>query len=133
MTSELEVAVRREFARASRYRQSLSVLQIDLPPTAEVLGRVRDGVRLCDSVVAAPGDRVLVVLPETPLAGALLVAARLEGALGPSPSAGGPPAIGVAAYPSASVADGDALLRSAAKALEDARSRGGGIMTAFSR
>ena len=133
MTSELELAVRREFARASRYRQNLSVLHIDAPPTADVLGRVRDGVRLCDSVVVAPGDRVFVVLPETALAGALIVATRLAGALGPSPSTGGPTAIGVATYPSPSVPDGDALLRAAGKALEEARSRGGGIMTPFSR
>jgi GGDEF domain-containing protein len=133
VTSELDLAVRREFARAARYRQNLSLLHIDLPPTAEVLGRVRDGVRLCDSVVAAPGDRVLVVLPETALAGALLVATRLAGALGPSPTSGGPAAIGVATYPSPTVPDGDGLLRAAGKALEDARSRGGGIMTPFSR
>jgi hypothetical protein len=123
VTSELDLAIRREFARAIRYRQNLSLLHIDLPPTAEVLGRVRDGVRLCDSVVAAPGERVLVVLPETALAGVL----------GPSPSSGGPAAIGVATYPSPAVPDGDALVRAAGKALEDARSRGGGIMTPFSR
>jgi GGDEF domain-containing protein len=133
VTSELDLAVRREFARAARYRQNLSVLHIDLPPTADVLGRVRDGVRLCDSVVPAPADRVLVVLPETALAGALVVATRLAGALGPSPSAGGPASIGVATYPSPATPDADALLRAAARALDDARSRGGGIMTPFSR
>lgn len=133
MTSELDLAIRREFARAARYRQNLSLLLIDLPPASDVLGRVRDGVRLCDSVVAAPADRVLVLLPETALSGALLVAARLAGALGPSPFSGGPASIGVATYPSAQASDGAGLLRSAAKALDDARSRGGGIMTPFSR
>jgi GGDEF domain-containing protein len=133
VTSEVDLAVRREFARATRYRQNLSLLSIDLPPTADVLGRVRDGVRLCDSVVAAPGDKVLVLLPETSLAGALIVATRLEGALGPSPSARGPASIGVATYPSPAISDGGALVRAAGRAMEDARSRGGGIMTPFSR
>jgi len=76
---------------------------------------------------------VAVILPETPLAGALLVATRLAGALGPSPATGGPQSIGVATYPSPSVADADALIRAAETALERARSRGGGILTPVSR
>ena len=131
--SELEVALRREFARAVRYRQDIAVLLVDLPPTADVLGNVRDAVRLCDSAVPAPGNRVAVILPETQLAGALVVATRLVGALGPSPATGGPQSVGVATYPSPSVADADALMRAAEKALELARSRGGGIMTPGSR
>ena len=129
MLSELQVGLRREYARAVRYRQNLSLLLLDLPPTSDVLGRVRDAVRLCDSASAAPGDHVAVILPETALAGALLVAMRLAGALGPSPATGGPRSIGVAAYPSPSVADADALMRAAEKAMESARSRGGGILT----
>lgn len=131
--SELEVALRREFARAVRYRQDIAVLLVDLPPTADVLGNVRDAVRLCDSAVPASGNRVAVILPETQLAGALVVATRLASALGPSPATGGPLSVGVAAYPSPPVADADALMRAAEKALELARSRGGGIMTPGSR
>ena len=131
--SELEVALRREFARAVRYRQHIAILLVDLPPTAEVLGNVRDGVRLCDSAMPASANRVAVILPETQLAGALVVATRLAGALGLSPSSGGPQSVGVAAYPSLSVADAEALMRAAEKALDIARSRGGGIMTPLSR
>ena len=74
-----------------------------------------------------------MILPETPLAGALVVATRLAGALGPSPTNGGPQAVGVAAYPSPAIADADALLRAAEKAMENARSSGGGILTPLVR
>jgi GGDEF domain-containing protein len=131
--SEFHVGLRREYARAARYRQSLSLLLLDLPPTSDVLGRVRDAVRLCDSASPAPDDRVAVILPETALSGALLVATRLAGALGPSPTTGGPQSIGVAAYPSPSVADAEALMRAAEKAMESARSQGGGIRTPLAR
>jgi GGDEF domain-containing protein len=131
--TEFQVALRREFARASRYRQPLSLLLADAPATSDVLGRVRDAVRLCDSAVTAPGEQVAVILPETPLEGALLVATRLAGALGPSPATGGPRSFGVATYPSAPVSDADGLLRTAQKALDTARSRGGGILTGDSR
>jgi GGDEF domain-containing protein len=131
--NELTLALRREFARAVRYRQPIAVLLIDLPASADVLGKVRDGVRLCDSAAPAPENRVAVILPETQLSGALLVATRLAGALGPSPTTGGPQSVGVAAYPSPSIADADALLRAAERGLDTARSRGGGIMTPLSR
>ena len=98
-----------------------------------MLERVRDAVRVCDSAVPAPGNRVVVILPETPLTGALLVATRLAGALGPSPSTGDPQSVGVATYPSPSISDADALMRAAEKALDTARSRGGGIRTPLSR
>jgi hypothetical protein len=127
--TEFQVALRREFARAARYRQPLSVLVADLPATSDALGRARDAIRLCDSAAPAPGDRVAVILPETALTGALLVATRLAGALGPSPDSGGPRAFGVASYPSQAVADAEALLRQAEKAMEAARSAGGGILT----
>ena len=133
MLSEFQDGLRREYSRAVRYRQNLALLLVDLPPTPGVLARTRDVVRLCDSASPAPAGRVAVILPETPLAGALLVAMRLAGALGPSPATGGPQAIGVAAYPSPSVADAEALIRAAETALERARSRGGGILTPVSR
>jgi GGDEF domain-containing protein len=131
--SELTLALRREFARAVRYRQPIAVLLVDLPASPDVLGKVRDGVRLCDSAASAPGNRVAVILPETQLSGALLVATRLAGALGPSPTTGGPQSLGVAAYPSPSIVDADGLVRAAETALEIARSRGGGIMTPQAR
>ena len=133
MPSELLIGLRREYARAVRYHQDLALLLVDLPPSSEVLGRVRDAVRLCDSASPAPGDRVAVILPETTLTGALLVATRLAGALGPSPTTGGPRSVGVGSYPSPSIADAAGLLRAAEKALEMARSRGGGTLTPLSR
>jgi GGDEF domain-containing protein len=131
--SELQIGLRREYARAVRYHQDLALLLLDLPPSSDVLGRVRDAVRLCDSASPAPGDRVAVILPETALTGALLVATRLAGALGPSPTTGAPQSVGVAAYPSPAIADADALMRAAERALEGARSQGGGILTPASR
>jgi len=127
--TELDTALRREFARASRYREPLSLLLVDLPSSSDVLGRIRDGVRLCDSAVAGPEGRVVVILPETPLTGALQVATRLAGVLGEPPGQAGPPCIGVASYPSPTVTDGAALLRGAGKGLARARSAGGGVFT----
>ena len=133
MLSEFHAGLRREYSRAVRYRQNLALLLVDLAPTPGVLARARDAVRLCDSASPAPAGRVAVILPETALAGAILVATRLAGALGPSPATGGPQAIGVAAYPSPSVADVDALIRAAETAMERARSQRGGILTPVSR
>ena len=133
MPSELLIGLRREYARAVRYHQDLSLLILDVPPSSEALGRVRDAVRLCDSASPAPGDRLAVILPETTLTGALLVATRLAGALGPSPTTGGPQSVGVATCPSPSIGDAGSLVRAAERALESARSRGGGIRTPTSR
>lgn len=133
MLTEFQLALRREFARAVRYRQPIALLLVDLPPGPDALGRVRDAIRVCDSAAPGPGDRVAVILPETPLAGALVVATRVAGALGPAPANGAAQALGVAAYPSPAIADADALLRAAEKAMENARSSGGGIMTPLAR
>jgi GGDEF domain-containing protein len=127
--TELEEVLRREFARAARYRESFALLLLDHAPTGEALGSTRDGVRLCDSVIAAGGSRVAVVLPQTSLAGALQVAIRLKVALTPpeGPASVPPLAIGIGVYPSAQAGDAAAFLRGAEIALEQARSRGGGI------
>ncbi len=125
--TELEQALRREIARASRYAEELALLLLDLDPTPEVLGGIRDGVRLCDTVFAAGAGRTAVVLPETPLQGALQVALRLGTT---PPHAGVGPAspglaVGVATYPSPKVADAQGLLFAAEAALARARARGG--------
>ena len=127
--SELEEVVRKELARAARYREPLALLLLDLSPTGETLGATRDGVRLCDSVISAGGNRVAVVLPETSLAGALQAATRIGGLLAPPDSPATVPAlaIGIGVYPTPQAGDAPALLRSAESALEQARSRGGGI------
>ena len=133
MLSGLEEALRREFGRASRYRQALAVLVVDLAPTADRVAGVRDGVRVCDVVLEAPGERIGVILPETSLEGALRVAERLVGELGPVPGTDTPVAIGVSTYPGQAVADFGALLRGAERAMQDARSRRGGIAIASGR
>jgi GGDEF domain-containing protein len=127
--SELEEVVRKELARAARYREPLALLLLDLSPTGETLAATRDGVRLCDSVISAGGKRVAVVLPATSLAGALQAATRIGGLLAPPDSPGTVPAlaIGVGVYPTPQASDAPALFRSAESALEQARSRGGGI------
>lgn len=127
--TELEGILRKELSRASRYREPLAVLLLDLQPTGEVVGAIRDGVRLCDSVVPDGGARVAVILPETPLAGAIQVGTRLAGVLAPADAPNATPAlaIGVGIFPSAQATDAASLVRVAEAALAQARSGGGGI------
>jgi hypothetical protein len=127
--SDLEDVLKKEFARATRYREPLAILLLEVAPGGEALGAIRDGVRLCDSVIPDGARRVAVVLPETELQGALGVATRLGRVLAPpeaSPTVP-PPAIGIGIFPSPKATDAAALIRSADSALEQARSRGGGI------
>jgi len=125
--SEFESVLSKEFARAARYREPLAILLLEISPTGETLGATRDGLRLCDSVIALGGKRVGVVLPETSLAGALQVATRLKGILAPpnSPRTGPPLAIGIGTYPAPQATDAPALIRIAQSALDQARSGGG--------
>ena len=126
--TELEVAVRREHARAVRYRETFSLLLVDRPPTVDVMERMRDATRLCDGVVPVPEQgRVAVLLPETPLTGALQVGDRLAALLADPPPGGGVPAVGVATHPGPRPTDAAGLLRDAARALEEARTQGGGV------
>jgi GGDEF domain-containing protein len=127
--TELEQVLRKEFYRAARYREPLAILLLDLQPTGEVLGAIRDGIRLCDCVVPDGPARIAVILPETPLAGAIQVGTRLGGVLAPPGSPDPSPglAIGVGVFPSALATDAAALLRCAETALEQSRSRGGGV------
>jgi GGDEF domain-containing protein len=126
--SDLEEVLRKEFARAARHREPFALLLIDLSPTGEALGATRDGVRLCDSVIAAGGTGVAVVLPQTSLAGALQVATRVGVILSPEGTAGVPAlAVGIGVYPSPQAGDAAALLRAAESALAQARTRGGGV------
>ncbi len=125
--TELEDTLRREVARASRYRETFCLLLLAEKPTPDLLARVRDGLRLCDVAVPSGEGRVAVVLPETPLQGGLQVAQRLATTLSAGAGSGGAPgpAIGVAVFPSAGIADGAALLAAAVTALARATARGG--------
>jgi GGDEF domain-containing protein len=125
--TELELALRREHARAVRYREPFSILLVDRAPTPEVLERVRDATRLCDAVHSSPEEGLAVLLPGTALAGALQAASRLAAMLSTLPTAAGDTAIGVATHPSPRVADAAGLLREAGRALRQAKERGGGV------
>jgi GGDEF domain-containing protein len=127
---ELEGILRKEFARAARYRESFCLLLLEAAPTGEALGAIRDGVRLCDSVVPAGPTRVAVLLPETPLSGALQVATRLARVLAAPDATGQAPtlALGIGLFPSPQAIDAAALLRAASSALEQAASQGGGVV-----
>jgi GGDEF domain-containing protein len=127
--SDFEDVLKKEFARATRYREPLAILLLEVDPAGEALGTIRDGVRLCDSVIPDGGRRVAVVLPETELQGALGVATRLGRVLSPpeaSPAVA-PPAIGIGIFPSPQATDALALIRSAELALEQARTSDGGV------
>ncbi len=125
--TELDDTLRREVARASRYRETFSLLLVAVEPTPEVLGRVRDGIRLSDAAIPAGEARVAVVLPETPLQGALQVAQRLVATLSTGDGSGAArgPSVGVAVFPSAGIADARALLAASESALSRAGPRGG--------
>ncbi|HQR29360.1 MAG TPA: hypothetical protein PLL32_03050 [Anaeromyxobacteraceae bacterium] len=129
--TELEAALRREHARAVRYREAFSLLLVDRPPTDEVLARLRDATRLCDAVLPVPGQgRVAVLLPETPLQGALQVGERLAALLADLPPQGEAVPVGVATHTGSRPTDAAGLFREAARALEQARSKGGGVHVA---
>ncbi len=124
--TELGDTLRREVARASRYRETFSLLLLAVDPTPELLGQVRDGVRLSDVALPAGAGRVAVVLPETPLQGALQVAQRLVATLSAGAGSGADPgpSVGVAVFPSTGIADARALLAAAESALSRASPRG---------
>lgn len=93
-TEVFERVLRREFERARRYGRPLSLLYLNLDHFAEVndahgqrvgdlvlrqVGRIlRDNLRTCDLSARVGGDEFAVLLPETPVEGALVVADRLR-------------------------------------------------------
>lgn len=77
----------REVARAHRYRRRLSLVRVALPATApdDVLAAaadaIRSAVRAADVPCRAGADEFAIVLPESELGGAELLAHRIERAL----------------------------------------------------
>ncbi|MBI4730225.1 MAG: diguanylate cyclase [Acidobacteria bacterium] len=144
----LQAALTTEVERARRYGRPLSVIMIDIDRfkdvndahghqrgdgvLVELCRRVGDRVRArVDTLARYGGEEFVVVLPETPLAGAVSVARKLLAAVRSEPFAGqaGEPALritlsaGVAEFPS-DASTGEALLRAADEALYRAK-RGG--------
>ena len=90
----LKTALRREIKRASRYRQELSVIMIDVDNLKsyndrhghlrgsfllrEMAGVLAQQVRSWDLVAKYGGDEFTIILPQTPEEGALTAAERLR-------------------------------------------------------
>jgi len=141
--------LRREFGRAARYNDPLSLIMIDLdhfklvndnhghPFGDKVLRdsavRIRGSVRDTDICARYGGEEFVVILPKTPLSGALKVATRIHESFRANPfvddvrvaprDAGTPTTVtvttslGVASYPSPQTNSAEALVKSADEAL----------------
>jgi len=97
----LEEILSREYSRVTRYGGTLSFILIDLDffkkindthghlAGDEVLkvaaARIQSGLRASDAVARYGGEEFAVILPETPLEGAAILADRLRVAIGSSP------------------------------------------------
>ena len=143
----LQLSLRREIERAQRFGRSVSLLMIDLDRFKDVndehghqrgdevlvelarrvMGEIRTQI---DQFARYGGEEFVILLPETPCDGALVVAEKIRKAVAARPftSQTGPPvrvtvSIGAAAYPD----DGDSaddLVRAADAALYRAKERG---------
>jgi len=148
-----EEELRREFGRAARYNDPLSLIMLDLdhfknvndnyghPFGDKVLresaARIRGSVRDTDICARYGGEEFVVILPKTPLSGALKVATRIHESFRsnpfvddtrPPPRDSGMPnavtvtaSLGVASYPAPQTASSDALVKAADEALYTAK------------
>ncbi len=142
--------LRREFHRAVRYADPLSLLMIDLDHFKRVndrhghpfgdhvlresAQRVRDHVRDSDVCARYGGEEFAVILPRTPLHGALRVATRVVEAFRARPFVEDAPlgapgvraevvtaSVGVASFPAPQIADPRGLVKAADSALYRAK------------
>jgi diguanylate cyclase (GGDEF)-like protein len=141
----LFVLAEREFQRARRFGRSLSALMLDIDHfktvndvyghaagdqvIAEVAKRLRAGTRNIDIPGRYGGEEFVLLLPETELPGAILLAERLRQRVAATPVAtvGGPLAITVSlgvATSNAEVADVNALINQADAHLYTAKKAG---------
>jgi two-component system cell cycle response regulator len=137
--------LREEFRAAQRYDDSLSLIIVDLdrfkaindrwghPAGDDVLRMVakvlQQSVRETDLVARYGGEEFAVLLPRTPLTGAITVAERIWkelGALRVGPDGGlqVTASLGVSSFPHRSVLSSDQLLLTAAEALDRAKREG---------
>ncbi len=140
----LKTALRRELKRAMRFEQHLSVVMLDVDNLKsyndvnghlrgsfllkELAGLCAEQVRSFDVLAKYGGDEFTIILPQTPLDGALVVAERVRAAVAGHAFALAPPgritvSSGVACYPDDGV-DSMQLLQAADRALYRAK-RGG--------
>jgi diguanylate cyclase (GGDEF)-like protein len=141
----------KELGRAQRHNHSLSLLIIDLDflksindqfghPTGDAVIRavaesIRTTCRDFDLPARYGGEEFMVILPETPLAGAIQAAERLRKRIAALdfPAIGGVTAsIGIANYPSNAL-NKDDLIRVADQALYQAKSEGRNRVAYFSQ
>jgi two-component system cell cycle response regulator len=137
-----------ELERARRYDSVLSVLMIDLDHfklvndtyghligddvLREVAAILQAAIRSVDVVARFGGEEFVVVLPETPLSGAIIFAERLRVAISAHPfndgSVGGPltvtVSVGVAVFPSEGVASVEMFFARVDEALYRAKADG---------
>jgi two-component system, cell cycle response regulator len=132
-----------EVTRARRYGRPLTALLVavdDYFPLreklggeagdrvlAEVVSVIRDATRQVDRVFRMEVEEFVVLLPETPLEGAVVVAERIREAVGDLAPAGDVSCcIGAAAFPHSEIRGGEDLLKAANEALKAARRSGTG-------
>jgi diguanylate cyclase (GGDEF)-like protein len=146
-----------ELHRAQRYGDPLALLMIDLDhfkrvndtwghPAGDAVLRgtaelVRSSVRDLDTCARFGGEEFAIVLPNTPLGGALVVAERVWRNLGSQRHAVGTPeapqevavsaSIGVAFYPAQATGDADTLVKRADEALYCAKREGRNAICVF--
>jgi diguanylate cyclase (GGDEF)-like protein len=142
-----EDELRREFGRAARYNDPLALIMLDLDHFKNVndtyghvfgdkvlregAGLIRGNVRETDICARYGGEEFVVILPKTPLSGALKVASRIHeefrGHGFEDESRAGASAVrvtaslGVASYPSPAIATAEGLVKAADEALYRAK------------
>ncbi|PTL75385.1 diguanylate cyclase response regulator [Vitiosangium sp. GDMCC 1.1324] len=137
--------LREEFRRAQRYDDPLSLILIDLDHfkafndehghqvgdivLCDVAASLQRSVRETDLLARYGGEEFAILLPRTPLAGALTVAERVWRELGslhtgPQRSLRVTASLGVSVFPHHAVNSADQLVRSADQALYLAKSEG---------
>jgi diguanylate cyclase (GGDEF)-like protein len=126
------IRLEEEVSRARRYKRPFSLVMIDLDAReggdpGEAIKRVAQIVRLqlragIDFPSLYADDRVAMILPETDVEGAMVVAERIREKVA-GPDAVQTVSIGIAAYPAAATTI-HALIEAADRALVSARQQG---------
>jgi diguanylate cyclase (GGDEF)-like protein len=140
----LKSALRREIKRASRFRQKLSILMVDVDNLKAyndrnghlrgshllklVAGRFASQVRSFDLVAKYGGDEFTIILPQTDREGAVVVAERMrasveEKAFPLAPQGSITVSLGVATFPD-DAEDANGLIQASDRALYAAKRRG---------